>query len=317
MRQAFHPLCLTRYNGAMTDTIASIYSRDALRDDCAVSIEAYYLKDWQGYDMAPHRHGRMEIMYVLSGRCEIRTGEGAFTMRKGEFILLDAAVSHGLRVELDAVCRMMNIEFVLERRACCLPLKAARLRHPPLRQFLADARPTLVFADTEDVEGLLRRILNCLDGRGEGRALELELLTAELLLTLSRLYEDSGNIRNVGDIHVRRAMQFLAQNHFREIGVGDVAAHVGIAGGYLSRLFRRKCGQTVVEYLTALRITRAKMLLEKTSLPVVDVAGSVGVPSRRYFNELFKKHTGSTPGEYRRARARREMPGPSFSCQDC
>ena len=284
----------------MTDIIASVYSREALREDCSALIEAYYLKDWQGYDMPPHRHDRMEIMYVLSGRCAIPLADGTEYLRRGEFILLDAAVPHGLQVDAGAVCRMMNIEFVLARGACSLPLREAAQRHTALRRFLAAARPALVFADTEDVAGVLRRIFGCLDTDSEERALELELLSVELLLTLARLYAEGDSIRNAGTIHVRRAMRFMAQNYFREIDIADIAGHVGIAEGYLSRLFKKSGGQTVVQYLTGIRIAKAKMLLEKTGLPVVDVSGAVGVPSRRYFNELFKKQTGMTPGEYRR-----------------
>lgn len=285
----------------MSAVIASIYSREALREDCAALIEAYYLKDWQGYDMPPHRHDRMEIMYVLSGRCAIPMPDGTVFLRRGEFILLDAAAPHGLQVADDTVCRMMNIEFVMARGACSLPLRAAAQRHPALRKFLASARPALVFADTEDVAGVLRRMFGCLDTAAEEGALELELLSVELLLTLARLYGEGDSIRNVGYIHVRRAMRFMAQNYFREIGIADIAGHVGIAEGYLSRLFKKSSGQTVVQHLTDLRMAKAKMLLEKTGLPIVDISGAVGVPSRRYFNELFKKQTGKTPGAYRRA----------------
>ena len=289
-------------------TIASPYSPAALLDSRTASVEAYYRKDWLGYDMAPHAHNRAEIMYVISGRCVIRLPGRETALRKGEFILLDAMAPHGLLVAADAPCRMMNIEFSMERKAAVLPLGQLCRRHPALKRLLAEPRHSVVLRDTEDVYGALRRLINSLDESGEGQPLELELHTAELLLAIARTYDD-GAVRQGGERYVRRATQFITQNYFREITMEDISTHAGVAAGYLSRLYKKSTGETVMNRLTKLRIRKAKMLLGKTDLPVVEVAGSVGIPSREYFSQLFKKHTGMTLGEYRKACDRE--PGPA------
>lgn len=296
----------------MDAKLFSVFHRDALKDDTIFNIEAYYLKDWQGYDMPMHSHNQMEIMYVLGGSCGIPTDNGSINLKKNEFIFLDAGVPHGLKVEPDAVCRMMNIEFTLARREGGLSLRSVAGSYPPFKRFLSDAPPRLVFIDTEDIQANLRRIIKCLDAAGEGWQFEFELLSAELIMAISRLYCE-GSVRNAADTHVRRAIQYMNQNYYREIGVGDVSAHVGIAPAYLSRVFRRSVGESMVEYLTELRIKKAKMLLGKTELPVVEISGYVGVPSRAYFNELFRKHTGLTPGEYRKA-SKQEAPNANPGC---
>lgn len=291
----------------MTNTVPSVYSREAARDDFTLNIEAYYLKDWQGYDMPLHSHNRMEIMYVLSGRCTIKTGEKELNLKKNEFILLDAAVPHGLLVEEGATCRIMNIEFSMGRKNGSLSLRAAVEKYPPLKRFLSEARPYLVFIDSEDVHSMLRRLINCLDGTEEGLQFEIGLLQIQLLLAIARMYDEGSGIGRSSQIYVRRAMQFMSQNYYREIGMKDISAHTGVAEGHLSRMFKKSTGETVIDHLTKLRIRKAKMLLGKTELPIIDISGYVGVASRQYFNQLFKKHTGITPGQYRRAAAHDEQ----------
>jgi AraC family transcriptional regulator, melibiose operon regulatory protein len=295
------------------ENIYSIYSREALRDDRTASIEAYYLKDWQGYDMPLHRHNCMEIMVVLTGKCVVKTESTSINLKKGEFILLDAAVPHGLTVDGAAPCRIMNLEFSLNKKSAALSLRAAADRYPPLRRFLEEPRPFLVFIDSQDVYGVLRRLINCLDDGGEGQQFAVELLAAELLMAIARLYDEGSSIRHISQVHVRKAMQFMNQNYYRDIGMGDISEAIGIAEGYLSRIFKKSCGITVIDYLTSLRIKKAQMLLGKTELPITDISGYVGVPSRPYFNQLFKKHTSLTPSQYRQA-SRRETSLMSPGC---
>lgn len=63
--------------------------------------------------------------------------------------------------------------------------------------------------------------------------------------------------------------------------------------------FRRRTGQTFVEYLTAVRIEAAKHLLTEGNSRMSDIAFDVGYQDSHYFSYLFKKHVGVSPREYR------------------
>jgi two-component system response regulator YesN len=69
----------------------------------------------------------------------------------------------------------------------------------------------------------------------------------------------------------------------------------------LYALFREHLGATVTEYITGLRIDRAKRLLRETKDTVYEVAESVGIDNYTYFCKLFKKREGISPSEYRKA----------------
>ncbi len=69
---------------------------------------------------------------------------------------------------------------------------------------------------------------------------------------------------------------------------------------YLGRLFKMKTGKTYNEYLNSVRIDEAKHLLTKTNEPIIDISLKVGFNNVTYFNRIFKKLVGVTPGEYRK-----------------
>ncbi len=69
---------------------------------------------------------------------------------------------------------------------------------------------------------------------------------------------------------------------------------------YLSRLFKAETGTNLSDYITEMRVERAKLLLQDYKLKIYDVSSAVGFESPHYFTRFFKKSTGLTPYEYRR-----------------
>ena len=111
---------------------------------------------------------------------------------------------------------------------------------------------------------------------------------------------DSG--RGVDASPVDKARVYLNQ-HYKEpsLMLQDVARQVGLSQSHLSTVFAQETGSTFTQYLTALRIGKAKELLVTTQLRSSEIAFEVGYNDAHYFSYLFKKVTGMTPGEFRRA----------------
>ena len=98
---------------------------------------------------------------------------------------------------------------------------------------------------------------------------------------------------------VFRAKKFIERNYAKDISVGDVADYVGLSTAYFSRLFHKATHQTVVDYITDVRITKTEKLLKESNYKIVEICEMVGFRSNTYFNTLFKRKTGMTPMEYR------------------
>ena len=104
--------------------------------------------------------------------------------------------------------------------------------------------------------------------------------------------------RRYSDI-IRTARKRIEQDYMSEdISLNTVAAEVCMSPSYFSSVFSKEMGKTFIEYLTEVRMEKAKQLLENTSKRAYEVAGEVGFSDPHYFSVAFKKATGKTPTEY-------------------
>lgn len=91
----------------------------------------------------------------------------------------------------------------------------------------------------------------------------------------------------------------MQENLEESIGIASLAQKLGISPAYFSTIFSEQMGCSPIEYLSRLRIERAKEYLCYTDNTVIDVCVALNF-SPSYFNRLFKKLVGMTPGEYAR-----------------
>jgi len=118
------------------------------------------------------------------------------------------------------------------------------------------------------------------------------------------LYADAANPLTSGrplDDRVQKTLAFLRDHLAESIDLTRLARHAHLSPSRLSHLFREQVGQTPLQYLERLRVDRARQLLELTAHPVQDIARRVGFDSPFYFSLRFKKQTGQSPRQYRRA----------------
>ncbi|MFM9331884.1 response regulator [Paenibacillus mesotrionivorans] len=87
--------------------------------------------------------------------------------------------------------------------------------------------------------------------------------------------------------------------------VNDYARLVFLSGSYFANLFKKVTGYPVAQFVTSERMERAKEMLAQ-GMAVQDIALALGYEGRQYFSELFKKHTGVTPSEFKQAYADKE-----------
>jgi two-component system response regulator YesN len=89
--------------------------------------------------------------------------------------------------------------------------------------------------------------------------------------------------------------------HFSEnISLSDVADNINLSKNYLCDLFKKELGVTFINYVTNLRIEKAKEYLVSTDMKMYEVSDAVGYSDYAYFSQIFKKHTGITLSAYRR-----------------
>ena len=137
-----------------------------------------------------------------------------------------------------------------------------------------------------------------------GAELVVNKLTEVVLVELIRINfgrdDKSRFIRALSDKKISSALQHLHNNPHIAWTLEKIARNVGMSRAAFAKRFKELVGQPMFEYLTVLRVQRAKELLHETKLPLYEVASRVGYESDLAFTKTFKKHTGTTPTRFRR-----------------
>jgi AraC family transcriptional regulator len=130
----------------------------------------------------------------------------------------------------------------------------------------------------------------------------IDLLCIQLVRGHSSLGAPSARTprRGLADWQVKRVTNYMRSMLDQEIGLNELAALVNLSRYHFCTAFRLATGRTPHEWLTCLRICRAKELLIDPALRVTDIALSVGYQTPSSFAASFRKAVGVTPTEFRR-----------------
>jgi AraC family transcriptional regulator, arabinose operon regulatory protein len=97
------------------------------------------------------------------------------------------------------------------------------------------------------------------------------------------------------DPRVQHAIDRMEERLHTRLSIGDLAAEVGLSISQLARLFRDAIGTTPHAHLRHLRMTRARILVERTSLSIADVMSQVGMSDPSHFARDFRRAHGFSP----------------------
>lgn len=116
-----------------------------------------------------------------------------------------------------------------------------------------------------------------------------------------QLFAEKEKNRNYGfSPNIRMALYFMQKNYGRNISVLEIAEACNLSESYLRKCFKQETGGNIVDYLTNIRIAKAKELLKDQNCKVIEVYHKVGFTSSQYFSNVFKKITGHSPSEYKK-----------------
>ena len=109
-----------------------------------------------------------------------------------------------------------------------------------------------------------------------------------------------GLVKRILSDDVTAAIEYLDSNFKSDIKLQNVADHVRLSPNYLGYLFKKELHVNITEYLTQLRVKKAKKLLKNTTMRSYEIADMTGFSDNAYFSKVFKKSTGSNPNEFRK-----------------
>ena len=129
-----------------------------------------------------------------------------------------------------------------------------------------------------------------------------DVLVLHLLRTSGGRIPEADEKGGLSPAALRTVCERLEASAERGISLEELAREVGMSRFHFARAFRRSTAKSPHQYLTELRIERAKQMLVHSDLPVVEVAFAAGFGSQSHFTHTFRRATGLTPAAFRRRR---------------
>ena len=128
-------------------------------------------------------------------------------------------------------------------------------------------------------------------------AILFELFKTVTEYSFKQVLKDSG-ISYAGLYYCEKAISLIKNNIEKKLNITEIAVALKISSGYLSRIFMKNTGKSIIEYINKIKVEHAQILLESKKMTFKEVASHIGISDIKYFYHLFKKYTGITAKEY-------------------
>ncbi len=127
-----------------------------------------------------------------------------------------------------------------------------------------------------------------------------ELCSCTMKEILIRLHREANTKKIDATALTNELKSYLEANFSTPIDNESLAGRYGYHVNSLERLFRQSTGTTIRQYVISLRLAEAKRLLSETSMPISDIAKTVGFGNYSYFSDYFRNNVGMSPAEFRK-----------------
>jgi len=258
------------------------------------------------YESSLHVHGEHEIMLMLSSGNEIMINGICYPISRGSLFLLKSMDYHRISSSEQVLCQYYRLQFFAEEVDMLSTPNFDLLQC--FNQHLRKGHK--IQLDSEQCENLLRLINYSEYYLGRectvyGKEVYMKLKFAELLIYIDSIFQSLPNVteevqENARATEVMPIIFYLQKNYQKKISLDALAATFFVSKSHLCRIFKETTGITINDYLTALRILKAKKLLA-SGANVKTVSKMVGYSSTEHFIRTFQKGEGVSPKLYARS----------------
>ena len=254
-----------------------------------------------------HEHDFLELVYILEGKAEHTVNDTKMNIGRGDYFIIDYGTKHKYKRIGQGTFKIMNCMF--SPMVIDPSLKNCRRFKELINHYLINFDTTLlntnptshVYHDTNgDIFKLLNRMNREYAAKKIGYQEVMRGQFIELLINIIRniTIEDT-------DIFDSNIVQYIlkhVQKHYAEkISLQTIATKYNYSLNNASRIFKEKTGLSFQDYVQSVRIKESCRLLLNTTDTIPIIAQSVGYGDTKFFNQLFKRHLGVSPSEYRKS----------------
>ncbi|MEF1167037.1 AraC family transcriptional regulator [Vibrio campbellii] len=259
-------------------------------------------------DFAAHKHDFSELFLVVSGSGKHTVAEYEYPLHKGDVFVINGDIEHGFR-DVNKL-KIINLMFDSSTPFFEIPSMRqlsgyqAMFKVEPIARQTTEykAKLTLDRQQLPEIERLLSVLKTEYEASQPGFEVMLTSLMQQLVIALSRMYQDQSQELPQTTLALSRALVFIEQ-HFSDVGVNSdaIAKAAFISKRQLERLFRQFLDTSPNQYLRDVQLNYAtKLLCEENERSVQHIAELCGFSDSNYFSKCFKQKFQHSPRSYRK-----------------
>lgn len=270
----------------------------------------------KGWSYPRHSHPLFEVNLVLEGEQELIIGGKRYVQKQGDLVLLRPEIIHESRTfqseRMTYYCLHFNAddrvlrEMLCKREDCLFEADSMLVTQirPSLDRLISltssdgDKRPADKMRTLSAVFDLFAGLiegLTVLDQSGISGS-KISKIASEIAAGLERFVEEpiDGSWDNDGEEQAEEGSADTSKET-----VAAITAGFGYSASSCSRMFRSVYGMSPRQYLSSLKLKKAKLLLMEPELSVEAVSMRLGYKDIAHFSRQFKRWTGESPGKFR------------------
>jgi len=268
-------------------------------------VTMHYFEFDKNYYFAGEQHNFWEMVYVDSGKIHITADTNSYVLEQGDIIFHKPNEFHQIYADKKTPSNVFIISFVARSKSM-MWFKDKKTNLPKhlkhyIKTLMEEGEKTfdLPFNKPE-----LRELTLSKTSPFGGEQIIRNTLE-QLLIMLLRGEEQNEKSMHIFpdkesmDNHlVNSIMRMLSEHIYGKITVEEICQNLNYSRTYLSKIFSKNCGYTIIEYYTKLKIKEAKKLIRENAYSFAEISNMLCFNNPHYFSRVFKKSTNMTPRDY-------------------
>lgn len=252
-------------------------------------LQFFGINHHQSYINRPDGVTYYQWFYCVKGEGELHLGEQHFHIKKGQGFLIHPNAPHIYY----GTTPNWTLNFFGFSGPLCPEL---------LRLLQMQTSGSYHFSDSTIFSKHLESLLWLYETRFLERSYSYSKECYDFLLDVSRCISRAITTTSTQENkRVATIISYLERNYASPITLQELSDKVYLSKDYMSAIFKKETGRTIMQYLTDIRLGHAQhLLLSHTDKRIVDIGKMCGFDSPSYFGKQFKKSIGTTPEKYRR-----------------
>lgn len=248
-------------------------------------------------EISVHWHKQIEIIMVLDGTVNIRSGKEKHLLKTGDIAFINSNEVHNTSTTGEP-----NLLLAVQ-----IDPEFYKGMYPNFTDLYIDCNAILLKEPNEDIKNIIRRYLAQIVwemttqkvGYRSKIGSILYLLTGELFAISPFYQKEDMAISSDDDLNrLQRITEYIDMNLHKKVTLKEIAEIEHLSYYYVSHFIKEKLGMTFQEYLNQTRLSKALSLLLYSDKNVVEISSELGFKNLAAFNKIFKQEFNVTPSEF-------------------